>query len=85
MHVRVKLNCVLRVLFSVVAVLFKYIGQGRTKQLNRNLPTLFSQLLAMCYVLFLYETRTLLEVFNCAPIVPDDGQTYLQVRDTDTT
>ena len=29
------------------------------------------------YVLYIYLTRTVLEVFNCTPTVPPDGQTYL--------
>jgi hypothetical protein len=36
-------------------------------------------LLVLLYFLYLYETRTMLDTFNCAPTEPDDGKEYLQV------
>jgi hypothetical protein len=36
------------------------------------------RLLTRSYFLYLYETRTLLDVFNCTPTTPPDGKQYLQ-------
>jgi hypothetical protein len=38
-----------------------------------------SSCLVLLYLLYLYLTRTILDVFNCAPLTPDDGKLYLQV------
>ena len=60
------------------AVAYKLWAVGRARsQLHRNAPALISTLLGLVYVLYLYETRTLLNVWNCAPASPPDGNTYL--------
>ncbi len=38
--------------------------------------------LTMMYFLYLFLTRSILDIFNCAPTEPSDGHTYLQVRGT---
>jgi hypothetical protein len=35
--------------------------------------------LTMMYFLYLFLTRNVLDIFNCAPTDPSDGHTYLQV------
>lgn len=45
---------------------------------HTHLPALVQSEAVMVYFLYLYISRTLLEVFNCAPTVPPDGKTYLQ-------
>jgi len=42
-------------------------------------PTLVSSTLILLYMLYLYLTRTIFDVFNCTPTMPPDGYTYLQV------
>ena len=49
---------------------WKYCVLQRKGDRHRNLPALLSLLAATAYVLYLDETRTLLEVFNCAPPKP---------------
>ena len=31
------------------------------------------------YFLYLFLTRSTLDIFNCTPTIPSDGHTYLQV------
>jgi hypothetical protein len=57
---------------------YKKLVLRRKGQLNRNLPSLLSILGVTAYVLYLDETRTALEVFNCTPPSPPDGFTYLR-------
>lgn len=52
---------------------------GRRKNLNNHLHLLVGTLLVMFYYLYLYLTRTVLDVFNCNPTDPPDGYTYLSV------
>lgn len=40
---------------------------------------LISALLVLIYVLYLYLTRTVFDVFNCTPTTPPDGKLYLTV------
>jgi len=61
-------------------VLKKYIRQ-RARGLYSHLAGYAAAYLVMFYYLYLYLTRTLLSVFNCAPTDPYDGFTYLQVGD----
>ena len=42
-------------------------------------PALFSSTLVLFYLMYLYLTRTVLDVFDCTPTVPPDGNTYLRV------
>ncbi len=35
--------------------------------------------LVMFYFLYLYLTRTIFDIFNCAPTEPSDGHEYLSV------
>ncbi|KAA0161835.1 hypothetical protein FNF31_03620 [Cafeteria roenbergensis] len=46
---------------------------------NAHLPTMIAAFIAMFYFLYLFLSRTVFEVFNCAPTVPSDGKTYLQM------
>lgn len=39
----------------------------------------FASQLVMLYVLYLYITRTTLDVFNCSPTDPPDGHLYLEI------
>ena len=52
----------------------------RKSQRNSHLSTMIGSLLVMFYYLYLYLTRTTLDVFNCAPTDPPDGHEYLEVR-----
>ena len=39
---------------------------------------LVAGLIVLLYFLYLHETKTILDVFNCVPTTPPDGQKYLQ-------
>ena len=54
-------------------------GQTDRRRLHSHTPMLISSLLIITYLLYLYLTRTALDVLNCAPASPDDGHLYLQV------
>lgn len=65
-------------------VLFKKLcvqGRGRaSKTLHRHTGTMIATYIVMMYFLYLYLTRTTLDVWNCAPTDPPDGHEYLEVR-----
>jgi hypothetical protein len=42
-------------------------------------PAMASSLLVLVYLLYLYLTRTLLDILNCTPTKPPDGYLYLTV------
>jgi len=42
-------------------------------------PAIVSSTLVLLYLLYLYITRTVLDVFDCTPTSPPDGFTYLKV------
>ena len=66
-------------LLHVSLVGYKFLILGRRKKLNRHAPAMVGTILVMMYYLYLYLTRTTLDVFNCAPTDPPDGHTYLEV------
>ena len=54
--------------------------QGRRKDLHHHVNLLVATFMVMFYYMYLYLTRTTLDVFNCAPTDPPDGHEYLEVR-----
>jgi hypothetical protein len=52
--------------------------KGRKQGLCSHSASLISSFLALFYILYLYLTRSVFEVFNCAPTEPSDGKEYLQ-------
>jgi hypothetical protein len=60
-----------------VARRFIFLGHRGRKELFTSLSLLVSSLLILMYLLYLYMTRTIIEVFNCAPTTPSDGKLYL--------
>jgi hypothetical protein len=54
-------------------------GWTRRAKLCSHLPTLYSSLLVIMYLLYLYLTKTVLDVFTCTPTSPPDGSLYLSV------
>ncbi|KAG1692009.1 hypothetical protein DVH05_025987 [Phytophthora capsici] len=54
----------------------RFIKRRRTR-LTSHLPQLFGSTLVMMYYLFLYLTRTTLDVFNCVGTIPSDGKLYM--------
>jgi hypothetical protein len=42
-------------------------------------PFLVSSVLVVLYIMYLYLTRTVMDVFDCTPTTPPDGKTYLKV------
>ncbi len=70
------------VVIHVVQVLRKKYILGRKRKLMTHLPALVGSALTLMYYLYLNLTRGILDVFNCQPIVrddgTDDGQTYLR-------
>ena len=67
------LLCHLAIVFKKRCVL------GRRSRLNSHASALVAMLLVMMYVMYLFITRTILDVFNCAPTQPPDGHEYLSV------
>lgn len=48
----------------------KTLVQGRSGPVGRHSHVLIACLILLCYALYLYETSTLLSVFDCAPTPP---------------
>ena len=63
----------------VVLYLNKRCILRRTKRLHRHSSILIAMAFVSMYYLYLYLTRTILDVFNCSPTDPPDGNTYLEV------
>lgn len=66
-------------MLHVILYLKKRIIQGRKKNVHRHISTMIATALVMMYLLYLYLTRTILDVFNCSPTDPPDGKQYLEV------
>lgn len=80
----VSLAALLCGLFVGSAVWKTLILRRPSKSMWAGMPTLVSSLLVLTYVMYIYITKTLLEVFSCTPTTPPDGKRYLQVRGRDT-
>jgi hypothetical protein len=64
----------------VLVLAYKALILGQDKRRSHDhAPALVSSTLVLLYILYLYLTRTILDVFNCTPTSPPDGYTYLQV------
>ena len=46
-------------------------------------PALIASTMALVYILYLYLTRTIFDVFNCTPTFPPDGRLYLGVANNE--
>jgi hypothetical protein len=55
------------------------LGQRKKSDLFSHLPGMINSCLSLLYVLYLYLTRTIFDVFNCTPTFPPDGRLYLTV------
>jgi len=55
------------------------LGQRKKSDLFAHLPGMINSCLSLLYVLYLYLTRTIFDVFNCTPTFPPDGRLYLTV------
>jgi hypothetical protein len=51
---------------------------ARWSQINKHLPGFVSAMLIMLYICYIFVARTILDVFNCVPTAPPDGNLYLQ-------
>jgi len=69
------------VLFSILHITKyvhkRWVKRVRKSQRNAHLSTMIGSLLVMFYYLYLYLTRTTLDVFNCGPTDPPDGKEYM--------
>jgi hypothetical protein len=71
---------------SIFALLFVVIwfykmlvmGQNKDRWFSHK-PALVASGLALLYILYLYLTRTVFDVFNCTPTLPPDGYLHLGV------
>jgi hypothetical protein len=54
-------------------------GQRDRRKVFSHRPAIVSSTLVLLYLLYLYITRTVLDVFDCTPTSPPDGFTYLKV------
>jgi hypothetical protein len=68
-------------LIFTVNVAVKRLVKGVTgrRRLMSHMNALVGMMLVVMYFLYLYLTRTVLDMFNCSPTVPPDGHEYLQV------
>ncbi|CAE7568000.1 unnamed protein product, partial [Symbiodinium sp. KB8] len=62
-----------------ILYLYKRCILGRRKGLNTHTPRMVAVMAMTMYYLYLYLTRTTLDVFNCNPTEPSDGKTYLEI------
>jgi hypothetical protein len=77
----VALGVFLAALWGLMVVWKKYIrGQRKWTLVLSHTDTEVASALVLFYFLYLYETKTILDIFDCEPTVPPDGKTYLQVR-----
>jgi hypothetical protein len=51
---------------------------GRTRKLHSHGHRVIGYMLMAFYFLYLYITRTTLEIWNCTPTDPDDGHEYME-------
>jgi len=79
MALPIVVGAMLLTVFLGQAFLKRARGHSEKKKLWSHAPALVSSTLVLLYLLYLYLTRTALDVFNCAPTNPDDGHLYLQV------
>ncbi|EGZ21734.1 hypothetical protein PHYSODRAFT_490482 [Phytophthora sojae] len=63
-------------IFAALYAYKRFIKRRRTR-LTSHMPQLFGSTLVMMYYLFLYLTRTTLDVFNCVGTIPSDGKLYM--------
>jgi hypothetical protein len=52
-------------------------GKRSRKEVFGSASFLVAGVLTLCYLFYLYICGTIVEVFNCAPTTPPDGNTYL--------
>ena len=71
----------LSALFLVYVSVYLYkrccMGARKKGQLHSHLPVLVASTIVMIRVLYIYLTRMALDVFNCVPTNPPDGNTYM--------
>jgi hypothetical protein len=66
-------------LIHVFAYLRKRCILGQKENLHSHAPVMVSVSLTTMYYLYLFLTRSTLDIFNCGPTDPPDGHTYLEV------
>ncbi len=72
-------GCLLGLIF-VLVWLHKALVMGQAKKdWFSHRPALVASTMALLYILYLYLTRTVFDVFNCTPTFPPDGKLYLSV------
>jgi len=54
-------------------------GQRDRRKVFSHRPAIVSSTLVLLYLLYLYITRSVLDIFDCTPTSPPDGFTYLKV------
>jgi len=72
----------LQVFFAAVtgvAAAYKVFIKGQKVKTSELGGSMMSSVLMVMYLLYIYLTRNILDVFNCKPTDPPDGKTYLTV------
>jgi hypothetical protein len=54
------------------------VARGRRNDLNKHVHVLVAAMFTAMYYMYLTLTRKALDIFNCNPVIPDDGYTYTQ-------
>ena len=52
-------------------------GHADKRKLCSHYPTLVSSWLILMYLFYLYMTKSVLDIFNCIPTSPPDGNLYM--------
>jgi hypothetical protein len=69
------------VIVQAISIIHKILCMGRQRaEAIKSAGGLISAFLVLFYILYMYLTKTVFDIFNCTPIASlPDGQTYLQV------
>ena len=62
---------------TLASVFYKKRIKGRKVHVSNETAAFASSIMLLMYILYIYLTRTVLEVYNCTPTTPPDGKLYL--------
>jgi hypothetical protein len=64
-------------LITLAQAFSKGVIRGQKVKIANEISALASSVLLLMYVMYIYLTRNVLDIFNCSPTDPPDGRTYL--------
>jgi len=70
---------ILFLFMHVYLIVYKYCWlQRRGDKVYRHAPNLLSAGLTAAYFMYLFEVRSVFDIFSCSPTTPPDGRVYMQ-------